>query len=86
MTGWKESANTVRDFRHTHDAPEVAKPKGAGKRKPWKVYCSRGGGSGIFLRDGLFGKYATEKDAEQAVMSKKDDPFYYNFSIQGPRK
>lgn len=82
MSGWREDANTRRDFRHTHDAPEVAKSKGARKRKPWHVFCSIGDGCGSLTGEFRFGKYATEHQAKQAVTAKSLDKFYHSFRIE----
>ncbi len=86
MSEWKKRANERRDFRHTHDAPEIARPKGATKRRPWKVYCSMGDGHGICSGEFCFGKYATEKRANQAITAKAQDKFFHSFRIQGPIK
>lgn len=64
MSEWKEEAAKRRDFRHTHGGPEVAKVKPKSRKKPWKLV----GTWSLFCepRPANYGRYKTEKAAEQA--------------------
>ena len=65
MSEWKKEAADRRDFRHTHSGPEVAKPRAKKRKKQWKLV----GMWGLFCkpRPANYGRYKTEKAAEQAL-------------------
>lgn len=75
MSDWKERAIKRRDFRHTHDGPEVAKHsnKKSKRKKPYKVYCGRSTGifSWLGSKPWAWGSYYTQADAEAAIKGLK---------------
>lgn len=66
MSDWKESANNRRDFRQSKDPIIPLHTKKRSGKKLYKVEYRNP--TGIFMTDWtLFGRYKTEKDAQQAI-------------------
>ena len=79
-TDWKQSAIDRRDFRHTHDGPEI--PKGGvkpskKKKKKFKIVHVVTGKKVAFTST-----YKTRKAAEQAMESLKKSPWLGLIDIQ----
>lgn len=81
MSDYKKESAERRDFRHTHAESEIAKHKGKKKRKCWKLTAE---GNICLWKDRrmVLGKYATEKQAEEAMKQHKNSTWYSDFKVE----